>query len=97
MSTRLAESLCLRDVHALPAIRIHFRRYVSAAPAKRARKLDKAGQANKEAAKITASRILDKLREQEAGLTKPKPPHQKEDSLWSRLDNVVSGWGKDGG
>lgn len=59
--------------------------------------MDKTGQANKEEAKITSIRILDKLREQEAGLTKPKPPHQKVEHLWSRLDKIVTGWGKDGG
>jgi len=59
--------------------------------------LDKAGQAIKDEAKITANRILDKLREQEAGLTKSKPPHLKGEHLWSRLDKVVTGWGKDGG
>jgi len=95
MTTRLAESLCLSGVRALPAIRIRVRRYASAVLAKRAKILDKVAQANKEEAKITAKRILVKLREQEAGLTKPKPPHRKEDHLWSRLDKVVTGWGKD--
>jgi len=52
-------------------------------------------QSNKEEAKVTASRILDKLREQEAGLAKPKPSHQRAEHLWSRLDKVVTGWGKD--
>ena len=95
MSTRLAESLCLIGVHALPAIRIRFRRYTSGVFAKRAKNWDKVTQANKEEAKITAKRILVKLREQEAGLTKPKPPHLKQEYLWSRLDKVVTGWGKD--
>ena len=95
MSTRLAEPLCLSGVRALPAIRIRFRRYGSAVLTKRTKKWDKAAQVNKEEAKITASRILAKLREQEAGLTKPKPPHLKEDHLWSRLDKIVTGWGKD--
>ena len=96
MTTRLAESLCLTGVHAPTAMRSRFRRYGSAVLAKRAKKLDKAAQANKEEAKITANRILAKLREQEAGLTKPKPPHQKQlEYLWSRLDKVVTGWGKD--
>jgi inhibitor of KinA sporulation pathway (predicted exonuclease) len=95
MTARLAEPLCLRGARALPAIRIQFKRYSSATLAKRGKKLEKVAQANREEAKITASRILDKLREQEAGLTKPKPPHQKEEHPWSRLDKVVTGWGKD--
>jgi len=95
MTTRLAESLCLSGVRALPAIRIRCRRYASAVLAKRAKKWDKVAQTNKEEAKITANRILTKLREQEAGLTKPKPSHQKDEQLWSRLDKVVTGWGKD--
>ena len=95
MTTRLAKSLCLTGVHALPAIRIRFRRYASTVFAKRAKKWDMASQTNKEEAKITAKRILNKLREQEADLTKPKPPHLKQEYLWSRLDKVVTGWGKD--
>jgi hypothetical protein len=92
---RLTGSRCLSGVRALPAIRIRFRRYASAVLAKRAKKLDKVAQANREEAKTTANRILVKLREQEAALTKPKPPHLKNEHLWSRLDEVVTGWGKD--
>jgi hypothetical protein len=95
MTTRLAESLCLGGVRALPAIRIRFRGYASAVLAKRVKKLDKVTQANSEEAKITANRILGKLREQETGLTKSKAPHLKKEHLWSTLDKVVTGWGKD--
>lgn len=96
MTTRLAKSLSLRGVRVLPAIRIQFRRYASAALAKRAKKKDKGAQANREEAKITANRILGKLREQEAGLAKSKPPHLREGQLLlSRLDKVITGWGKD--
>jgi hypothetical protein len=97
MTARMAESFCLRGARALPSMRIQFRCYTSASVAKRAKKLDKMALANREEAKTTASRILEKLKEHEAGLAKSKPPHLKEERLWSRLDKVVSGWGKDGG
>lgn len=95
MTTRLAEPLCLRGVLALPAIRIRFRHYTSTVLEKRAKKSDKATQANKEEAKMAANRIFRKLKEQELGLTKPRPPHLKDEHIWSTLDKVVTGWGKD--
>lgn len=95
MTPPLAESLCLRGVRVLPAIRIRFRHYSNTVLAKRAKKSDKVTQANKEEAKIAANRIFLKLKEQELGLTKPRPPHLKDEHIWSRLDKVVTGWGKD--